>query len=272
MNGRLRRVLLKGLWSALLAALVAGCAAHPLYDGGGASSAASAPDTHTVRRGETLYRIADRYGLEWRDLARRNAIGAPYTIYPGQRLRLRGTAVASRPESRRSSSSTNRGTDSAPASAASPAPQQQTTSTSRGSGSGTSSAAPSARAPSRGNGDWQWPVTGELLRGFSSSGTRRGIAIAGERGEPVRAARAGEVVYAGGGLVGYGRLIILKHGTRYLSAYGHNDELLVAEGDQVEAGDTIARLGASGADRPMLHFEIRRDGTPVDPGGYLPGR
>lgn len=80
------------------------------------------------------------------------------------------------------------------------------------------------------------------------------------------------MVYAGGGLVGYGRLVILKHDARFLSAYGHNDELLVSEGDRVQAGDTIARLGSSGAERPMLHFEIRVDGTPVDPTRYLPDR
>jgi lipoprotein NlpD len=111
-----------------------------------------------------------------------------------------------------------------------------------------------------------------VLRRFSSGGTRKGLAIGGERGDAVRAARSGEVVYAGGGLVGYGRMIILKHDAKFLSAYGHNEELLVTEGDQVEAGETIARMGSSGAERPMLHFEIRVDGTPVDPAGYLPDR
>jgi len=102
--------------------------------------------------------------------------------------------------------------------------------------------------------------------------TRRGIAIAGARGDPVRAAAGGEVVYAGSGLVGYGRLIILKHDARFISAYGHNDELLVSEGEVVKTGQLIARLGNSGAERPMLHFEIRVDGTPVDPTRYLPRR
>jgi len=272
MNKRLRQVLLEGLWLALMGALVAGCSAHPLYDGGGASRAASAPDTHTVRRGESLYRIADRYGLEWRELARRNGIGSPYTIYPGQELRLRGSAVASRPSSASPSSSpTASGSSPEPSSEASSSRSPET-SASPDSDSETRPAASAPQDDSGGDGDWQWPVTGDILRSFSDSATRRGIAIAGERGDPVRAARGGEVVYAGGGLVGYGRLVILKHDSRYLSAYGHNDELLVAEGDRVEAGDTIARMGSSGTDRTMLHFEIRRDGTPVDPGGYLPGR
>ena len=270
MNGRLRRMLLEGLFPALLVALVAGCAAHPLYSGGGASRTAPAADTHTVRRGETLYRIADRYGLEWRELARRNGIDSPYTIHPGQELRLRGTAVASRPSSGSSPPSSTASPGSPEPSSGASASGSSETSAPADADTGTRSAAPAPQNGSAGDDDWQWPVGGDLLRGFSSSGTRRGIAIAGERGDPVRAARGGEVVYAGGGLVGYGRLIILKHDARYLSAYGHNDELLVAEGDQVEAGDMIARLGSSGTDRPMLHFEIRRDGTPVDPGRYLP--
>jgi lipoprotein NlpD len=120
---------------------------------------------------------------------------------------------------------------------------------------------------------WQWPADGPIIRGFSNSAmTRRGIAIGGQRGDDVRAASGGEVVYAGSGLVGYGRLIIIKHDARFISAYGHNEELLVREGQNVRAGERIARLGDSGADRPMLHFEIRLDGAPVDPTRYLPRR
>jgi lipoprotein NlpD len=130
------------------------------------------------------------------------------------------------------------------------------------------SLAPSSAAP-----QWQWPAEGAILRGFSSSSLqRRGIAIGGRLGDPVRAAAAGEVVYSGSGLVGYGRLIILKHSAGFISAYGHNDALLVREGDTVRVGQTIARMGASGTDLPMLHFEIRVDGAPVDPMRYLPRR
>ncbi|WP_018872453.1 peptidoglycan DD-metalloendopeptidase family protein [Thioalkalivibrio sp. ALJ16] len=252
------QILLAGLLLILVAGLVTGCAAR-------APSGASMPDTHVVQRNETLYRIAQRYGLEWRDLAERNAIGAPYLIYPGQRLRLRGAARATPPPApQRSSTQTAGQTGGA-------STQQQRESTPSSTGSSPSSA-PASPPAARDPGGWRWPADGEVLRAYSSSGTRRGLAIGGERGDDVRATRAGEVVYAGGGLVGYGRLIILKHDDRFLSAYGHNDELLVAEGDQVQAGETIARLGSSGAERPMLHFEIRVDGTPVDPARYLPDR
>ncbi|WP_019568339.1 peptidoglycan DD-metalloendopeptidase family protein [Thioalkalivibrio sp. ALMg13-2] len=256
MRRRLVQGLVTGLVLVLVTSVLAGCAAR-------APSGASMPDTHVVQRNETLYRIAQRYGLEWRDLARRNAIGAPYVIHPGQRLRLRGAARSSPP--------------SAPQASSAPSTRQPSSGASgRDSGGGTSSGSTSSSStsspPPSDPGGWQWPAAGEVLRGFSSSGTRRGLAIGGERGDHVRATRAGEVVYAGGGLVGYGRLIILKHDARFLSAYGHNDELLVSEGDQVQAGDTIARLGSSGAERPMLHFEIRVDGTPVDPARYLPDR
>ncbi|WP_018145815.1 peptidoglycan DD-metalloendopeptidase family protein [Thioalkalivibrio sp. AKL6] len=256
MRRRMVQGLVTGLVLVLVASVLAGCAAR-------APSGASMPDTHVVQRNETLYRIAQRYGLEWRDLARRNAIGAPYVIHPGQRLRLRGAARSSPP--------------SAPQASSAPRTRQPSSGASgRDSGGGTSSGSTSSSStsspPPSDPGGWQWPAAGEVLRGFSSSGTRRGLAIGGERGDHVQATRAGEVVYAGGGLVGYGRLIILKHDARFLSAYGHNDELLVSEGDQVQAGDTIARLGSSGAERPMLHFEIRVDGTPVDPARYLPDR
>lgn len=258
----MRRRMVQGLLAALVLVLVAnvlaGCAAR-------APSGASMPDTHVVQRNETLYRIAQRYGVEWRDLARRNAIGAPYVIHPGQRLRLRGAARSSPPSAPQASSPPSTRQPSSGASG-------RDSSAGGGASSGSASSSSTSSPPPSDPGGWQWPAAGEVLRGFSSSGTRRGLAIGGERGDHVRATRAGEVVYAGGGLVGYGRLIILKHDARFLSAYGHNDELLVSEGDQVQAGDTIARLGSSGAERPMLHFEIRVDGTPVDPARYLPDR
>ncbi|WP_017926636.1 peptidoglycan DD-metalloendopeptidase family protein [Thioalkalivibrio sp. HL-Eb18] len=239
----------------LVVALISGCATRAPSGTSEASRASGpVPATHTVQREETLYRIAQRYGLDWREVAQRNAISAPYIIYPGQELRLRGAARSSPPQAPRQQR------------------QEPTTASRSDNDSGGSREAARSDPPPDDPGGWRWPADGDVLRGFSSSGTRRGLAIGGERGDEVRATRSGEVVYAGGGLVGYGRLIILKHDARFLSAYGHNDELLVSEGDQVEAGETIARLGSSGAERPMLHFEIRVDGTPVDPTRYLPDR
>jgi lipoprotein NlpD len=120
---------------------------------------------------------------------------------------------------------------------------------------------------------WTWPTTGAVIGKFDDSDPlKKGINIGGSLGQPVRAAAAGRVVYSGSGLVGYGKLIIVKHNDQMLSAYAHNKELLVVEGDVVEAGSQIAEMGSSGANVVMLHFEIRRDGQPVDPLNYLPGR
>ncbi|TVP87688.1 MAG: LysM peptidoglycan-binding domain-containing protein [Thioalkalivibrio sp.] len=254
------------LWTALgmLMASALGCATYT-PSGPAASGPASAEGTHVVRRDETLYRIATRHGLDWRDVARRNGIGPPYLIYPGQRIRLAGAApVGSRPVA---------DTPGSPARSASPQPEPEQPA-SRAPAAAPAQPEPAReRAAANGSPQWQWPAEGPVLRGFSNSATtRRGIAIGGERGDDVRAAAGGEVVYAGSGLVGYGRLIIVKHDARFISAYGHNEELLVREGQNVRAGERIARLGDSGAERPMLHFEIRLDGAAVDPTRYLPRR
>ncbi|MCA1790486.1 MAG: peptidoglycan DD-metalloendopeptidase family protein [Thioalkalivibrio sp.] len=255
------RPLVLWLTLAFLMAALAGCAARPPATTG----AGSVAGTYVVQRDETLYRIATRNGLDWRDVARRNGIGPPYLIYPGQRLRLTGSApLARRPAPAPSPS------DGAPAepSIARPGDAAPTV-TQPPARPATGGGTVAARGPLQ----WQWPSDGPVLRPFSNSATtRRGIAIGGSRGDDVRAATDGEVVYAGSGLVGYGRLIILKHNARFISAYGHNEELLVREGQNVRAGQKIALLGDSGADRPMLHFEIRVDGAAVDPTRYLPRR
>ena len=119
---------------------------------------------------------------------------------------------------------------------------------------------------------WRWPTSGRLARRFDAGATRKGILIAGEGGQPVRAAADGEVVYSGSGLIGYGELVIIKHSASMLSAYAHNRERLVGEGDRVRAGQTIGRMGRNERDETVLHFEIRRDGKPVDPATYLPAR
>jgi len=120
---------------------------------------------------------------------------------------------------------------------------------------------------------WRWPAPGKVMQAFSESGTvNKGIDIVGNLGDPVLAAAPGKVVYAGSGLLGYGQLIIIKHNDQFLSAYAHNRILAVKEGDDIKAGQKIAEIGASGADKVKLHFEIRRDGKPVDPEIYLPPR
>jgi len=123
----------------------------------------------------------------------------------------------------------------------------------------------------RGPDGWQWPGRGLVLRRFDSD-LHKGIDLGGERGDPVVAAASGRVVYAGSGIAGYGLLLIIRHDNEYLSAYGHNDALLVDEGDTVRAGQAVARMGSSGTDSVKLHFELRRRGRPVDPLARLPGR
>jgi len=120
---------------------------------------------------------------------------------------------------------------------------------------------------------WHWPHGGTVIAGYSTSGkVNKGIDIAGKPGDAVKAAANGNVVYAGSGLLGYGNLIIVNHNEHYLSAYAHNRKILVQEGEDVKAGQVIAELGSTGTDKPMLHFEIRKNGNPVDPSRYLPRR
>jgi len=225
------------------------------------------PDSYTVRDGDTLYKIAFSNGLDHRDLAAWNDLGRGNLIYPGQAIFLK-PPPGWRPSSgsSRVASSTGTGKKNTSTSAA----RRTTTGTSKPPASGRS--APSgaaARPPST----WVWPTDGRLKAAFGSSSLGgKGIDIAGSLGQPVRAAAEGEVVYSGSGLIGYGQLIIVKHSEVYLSAYGHNSQLAVREGDRVKAGETIAQMGEGPGKQPVLHFEVRQNGTPVDPIRYLPSR
>lgn len=219
---------------------------------------------YKVRKGDTLYGIAFRHGLDYRDVAGWNRISAPYTIYPGQVLRLRApTRTAQRPAPPvRQPAAPSRPVTTMPAPAKPPVKPTPA-----------SPAKPSAPVPAAAPGRWQWPTQGQVVaRYVAGDPTQQGIAIAGSAGQPVQAAADGVVVYSGTGLVGYGEVIIVKHSDEWLSAYGHNRKRLVAEGEAVKSGQTIAELGRSGTSRDMLHFEIRRNGKPVDPLTLLPSR
>lgn len=237
-----------------------------------AQQAIPASGAYLVRRGDTLYGIAFRHGLDYRDVARWNAIRSPYTIYPGQTLRLRphgrlAAAPAQRPPPAAQSPSRARllpPSQSAPSRAS---PGQTSPHPAR--------PASGAPAPALAGGPviWIWPTDGQIVGSYvPGDPTRQGVDIAGKGGQPVRAAADGVVVYSGAGLVGYGELVIVKHSDEWLSAYGHNRQRLVAEGAAVKSGQQIAELGRSGASRDMLHFEIRRNGKPVDPLPLLPAR
>jgi lipoprotein NlpD len=243
----------------ILALLIAGCGSSRVVRGPSSHRTSPPPvrvstprygATAVVQRGDTIYHIATVNGITALDLALWNGIAPPYTIYPGQRLRLYpGAAPVARST-----------TPAPPRSSASPQPSSQPP---------PSVAEIPANAPS----SWRWPTEGSLVASYAAGDpTRQGIDIAGSAGQPVRAAADGVVVYSGSGLVGYGELIIVKHNDQWLSAYGHNRARLVNEGQLVKAGQQIAEMGRSGAARDMLHFEIRYNGKPVDPQVYLPRR
>lgn len=226
-----------------------------------------------VRKGETLYRIATRHGISPLDLAMWNRIAPPYTIYPGQRLRL--TPPAPRrdpPPAARPSTPPVAGARPPAPTPARPQPPATRPPATTGSPPGSQTTPPPA-APVAAAFAWRWPAEGNLVGRFAAGDpTRQGIDIAGAAGSPVRAAADGVVVYSGSGLVGYGELIIVKHDEQWLSAYGHNRARLVNEGQRVRAGEQIAEMGRSGAARDMLHFEIRYNGRPQDPLSHLPKR
>jgi lipoprotein NlpD len=222
------------LLAILVAAGVAGCGGEPRRP--------PQPEYYTVQPGDTLYSISTRHGLDYRDVARWNGIGRDYLIHPGQRLRLRPPS----------------GTQAA---AAAPRPSAPT---------GPAAGPPAAAPPPP---PWTWPVAAGRVAGpvrQPSGGV--GLRIDGEFGQPVLAAADGRVVYTGSGLRGYGQLVILSHERGWLSAYGHNSSVLVRESEQVRAGQRIATMGHGPAQQPMLYFEIRLDGRPVDPLTQLPPR
>lgn len=203
----------------------------------GKARSASRPGSVTVRKGDTLYGIAREYDVSASKLASINGLESPYLITPGQTLKLQAPESGS--------------TRAAP-------PGRKKT--------GTASQPVDNRAVT-----WQWPVQGELITTFKSNKSgRKGIDIAGREGKDIRAAAPGKVVYSGNGLISYGNLVIIKHNRTYLSAYAHNRKLLVKEGDNIKAGQVIAELGQTGTDSPRLHFEIRKNGKPVNPLNYLP--
>jgi lipoprotein NlpD len=214
-----------------------------------------APAAYRVRSGDTLIGIAWEYGVDYRNVADWNDIDPPYHIYAGQTLRLR-PPVAPRPATKATPPPppTPSSTQTRPPARAAP----------------TKSLPPSP--PSRSL-VWRWPARGAVASTFKPSDPlRTGIKIAGRDGSDIVAAERGKVVYSGSGLIGYGRLIIVKHNDNYLSAYGHNRELLVDEGEQVTKGQKIAAMGRANDGQALLHFEIRRNGRPVDPLRMLPKR
>lgn len=215
---------------------------------------------HIVQSGETLYNIAWRYGRDYKELASANNIRSPYVLTVGQRINLEvdENSYRSRP------------------SGSSKSVKSSSNVTKRKSQAVSGNKSTNNKKPSISNNiTWGWPHVGLILAKYSVNSRNRninkGIDIGGTEGDEIRAAASGEVVYAGNGLLGYGNLIIINHSERYLSAYGHNEVILVKEGEKVRLGQRIARMGRKGQ-KPLLHFEIRKDGQPVNPENYLPHR
>jgi len=258
-RGARRRTPLAALnFFALAALLLAACTSAPPYE----------QRVHVVREGETLYAIAWQHRIDQRDLARWNGIVNPDLIHVGQHLRLAppaSTTTQAKTAKQAAAAASTRGGAAGGAAA--------TGGSSRAGSPAKSSAAKPPALPNLPPPQWSWPVDGRVVTRFGShEGIDTGIGIGGRAGEPVHAAAAGRVVYAGSGLVGYGQLVIIKHNETYLTAYGYNRELLVKQGQDVARGQTIASMGLGPERQPRLHFEIRRNGVPVDPLQFFPGR
>ena len=209
---------------------------------GNSSEGSYSGSVYTVKRGDTLSRISRMTGTSVRDLARMNGISPPYTIEVGQKLKVSGAA-----------SSAKKSTASKTAKVV------------------PSSAVPQSSWPPVGQRCWRWPASGKVVMTYTTSeGGNKGIDIAGSRGQPVYAAGAGKVVYVGNQLRGYGNLVMIKHNEDYITAYAHNDKLLVNNGQSVKIGQKIATMGSSDADSVRLHFQIRYRATAIDPLRYLP--
>lgn len=201
---------------------------------------------YTVKRGDTLYKISRMTGTSVGELAKMNSLPSPYKLLVGQRLRTKGTANRS--------STKNVATAKNNTSARKPAP----------------AALPKVALPPVGSRCWLWPTKGKVVEAYSySDGGNKGIDIAGSRGQPIYASGPGSVVYAGNQLRGYGNLVMIKHSEDYITAYAHNDTILVNTGQTVKAGQKIATMGSSGSTSVLLHFQLRYRATAIDPQRYL---
>lgn len=226
---------------------------------------AGKPGYYSVKPGDTMIRIGLENGQNWRDIVRWNGLENPNLIEVGQVLRVvppvvENAVAVTRPVLPGGVAASTALGPARPASAPAVAGAVP---------------APATMPAPAGNGDedvaWIWPAQGTLIAGFDEA-KNKGLDISGKAGDPVMASADGRVVYAGAGLRGYGNLVILKHNNTFLTAYAHNQKLLVKEDQSVKKGQKIAEMGSSDAERVKLHFEIRRQGKPVDPAKYLPGR
>lgn len=216
------------------------------------------PGEYQIKPGDTLYSIAWEFGLDYRKLARWNRLSAPHKIFPGNRLKLTPQKSATGESSVTTKPLTTASTTRPETSSPRPASSEKQKEPPR---------------PRNNPVDWQWPTSGKLIGTYSNKlGHNRGLDISGTYKQPIKTAASGVVVYAGEGLKAYGKMIIVKHSERYLSAYANNHSMKVQEGQRVTSGQTIASMGRRNDGKTVLHFEIRRDGKPVNPLNHLPQR
>ena len=218
------------------------------------SAGVKKPSHHKVRSGDTLYSISWDFNLDYKEVARWNNIRAPYVIYPGQSIRLTAPSAKKYVVKKTVPGNTK------PAGKKTVEKQAEVAKKVRKKDESVKYAR---------NINWQWPTKGKLIKSNSPI-SKKGLDIAGKKGQLIKASGAGVVVYSGSGLLGYGRLIIIKHNETYLSAYAHNSVLMVKEGDSVSGGQKIAKMGQDSNGQILLHFEIRKNGNPVEPAKYLP--
>ena len=221
-----------------------------------------APTYYTVQSGDTISKIAMRYGLDYQNVARMNQVGSDYVIYVGQRLRLVDSGnraqvapiAADRPLTAQPLS-TGPVTTTAPTTYTPPQVVSQADSTA-----------------AYGTIAWRWPTENPVTQSFNVSQQVKGLRFSGNAGDPVRAAAEGTVIYASNGLPEYGNLVLIQHANGYITAYAHNQRLLVQEKTKVSAGQQVAEMGSSGTNRVMLEFQVRLNGKPMDPSLVLPKR
>lgn len=218
------------------------------------SAAVKIPSHHKVLGGDTLYSISWNFNLDYKEVARWNNIRAPYVIYPGQSIRLTAPPVKKAVVKKTVPGNTK--------------PVEKKSVKKQAEVAKKASKKDKSVKYAR-NINWQWPTKGKLIKSNSPI-SKKGLDIAGKKGQLIKASGAGVVVYSGSGLLGYGRLIIIKHNETYLSAYAHNSVLMVKEGDSVSGGQKIAKMGQDSNGQALLHFEIRKNGSPVAPAKYLP--
>ena len=243
-------------WVAVL--VLAGCAGEPVVPVSDLTSPRGRYAARVVRPGDTLYMIAWEAGLDYRQLADWNGLVAPYRMALGRRIRLSAPG------------GTKPGGDGKTRTRVTALSSEESTAAEVVSGTSGSGVKSTTLDPKYRVSRWLWPAYGPIIQHFTGKNGNNGVDISGRKGTLIRAAADGVVVYAGSGLRGYGQLLIIQHNEVFLSAYAHNQALLVGEGATVRRGQTVAEMGDTDAESPRLHFEIRRDGKPVNPLDYLP--